>query len=129
MIDLVTGRVTGVSAPPLVPMDRPIDLEHLSRATMDDRSLEREVLRLFDRQAVALLERIERAATTEIVTLAHTLKGSARGIGAGQVAAAAQRLETAATATREKELTSALEELRAAVDEARAAIADLLRDP
>jgi hypothetical protein len=38
-------------APSLAPDDRPIDLVHLARATLGDRSLEREVLQLFDRQS------------------------------------------------------------------------------
>ena len=57
--------------------------------------------------------------------LAHTLKGSARGIGAWRVARAAEALELAGG--NGDEIGSALERLAAAADEARAVIADLLR--
>ena len=127
MIDLATGRVTRISAPPLVPMDRPIDLEHLARVTMDDRDIEREVLRLFDLQAGSLLERLKQADLPDITTLAHTLKGSALGIGANRVAAAAQGLERAAAGADDRSVRRALRDLREAVEEARLTISDLLR--
>ena len=41
---------------------RAIDVEHLARMTLGERSLEREVLALFDRQADMLLPRIRRGA-------------------------------------------------------------------
>ena len=57
--------------------------------------------------------------------LAHTLKGSARGIGAWRVARAAEALELAGgDGTRSR---GALDRLAAAADEARAVIAELLR--
>ena len=55
---------------------------HLARMTFDDRSLEREVLQLFERQAELLMERMRESEPAAIATLAHTLKGSAVGIGA-----------------------------------------------
>ena len=61
MIVLSSGDVQTVSAPPLAPVERPIDLEHLSRMTLGDRSLEREVLQLFDRQADMLMTRMRTA--------------------------------------------------------------------
>ena len=42
----------------LEPDDRPIDLVHLARMTLGERSLEREVLQLFDRQSTLLLARM-----------------------------------------------------------------------
>jgi HPt (histidine-containing phosphotransfer) domain-containing protein len=74
---------------------RPVDLAHLARSTMGDRSLEREVLALFARQATLLLDRMRQAEAASVAGIAHTLKGSARGIGAWQVADAAERLEAA----------------------------------
>jgi len=127
MIDLATGRVTRISAPPLVPMDRPIDLEHLARVTMDDRDIEREVLRLFDLQAGSLLDRLKQADLPDITTLAHTLKGSALGIGANRVAAAARGLERAAAGADDRSVRQAMRDLREAVEEARLTISDLLR--
>src|SRR5437588_8394462 len=76
-------------APSLAPDDRPIDLVHLARTTLGDRALEREVLQLFDRQSSMLIARMRTAAPAAVATLAHTLKGSARGIGAWRVARAA----------------------------------------
>ena len=108
-------------APSIAPGDRPIDLVHLARTTMGDRSLEREVLQLFDRQSSLLIARMRTAAPAGIATLAHTLKGSARGIGAWRVARAAEALELEGTDG------DALDRLAAAADEARAVIADLLK--
>jgi HPt (histidine-containing phosphotransfer) domain-containing protein len=96
MIELYSGLVEHVSAPPLAPVERPIDLEHLFRMTLGDHSLEREVLALFDRQAGMLMERIAQAEPGIVAAAAHTLKGSARGIGAWQVARAADTVEAAA---------------------------------
>jgi HPt (histidine-containing phosphotransfer) domain-containing protein len=110
-------------APSLAPDDRPIDLVHLARTTLGDRSLEREVLQLFDRQSTLLLARMRVAAPGGMVMLAHTLKGSARGIGAWRVARAAEVLELSEGA----QATGALEALAAATDEARAVIEDLLK--
>jgi HPt (histidine-containing phosphotransfer) domain-containing protein len=113
-----------VEAPSLAPDERPIDLVHLARTTLGDRSLEREVLQLFDRQSSLLVARMRAATPAGMGHLAHTMKGSARGIGAGRVARAAEALELAGNAD---QVAGALEELAAACDEARALIADLLR--
>ena len=105
--------------------ERPIDLVHLARMTLGDRGLEREVLQLFDRQAGMLIVRMQEAARAGICAAAHTLKGSARGIGAWRVARAAEALELAGA--REGEIGGALDRLNAASEEARSVIADLLR--
>ena len=65
------------------------------------------------------------AAPAGIATLAHTLNGSARGIGAWRVARAAETLELAGSSG--EPTGEALEKLTAASDEACAVIADLLR--
>lgn len=75
------------------PRARPVDLAHLSRQTLGDRSLEAEVLRLFVQQAVTVRDQLARASTAERLQLAHTLKGSARGIGAFAIAECAAELE------------------------------------
>lgn len=76
-----------------------IDVGHLNRQTMGDRSLEREVLELFRRQARILLFRFDALTNpSERADVAHTLKGSARGVGANRVAFAADELERAASA-------------------------------
>ena len=110
-------------APSLAPDDRPIDLVHLARMTLGERSLEREVLSLFDRQSTLLLARMRSAAPGGMLTLAHTLKGSARGIGAWRVARAAEAREVADAAG----AGAALAALDAATNEARALIAELLK--
>ena len=126
MIELYSGLVEHVSAPPLAPVERPIDLEHLFRMTLGDHSLEREVLALFDRQAGMLMERIAQAEPGIVAAAAHTLKGSARGIGAWQVARAADTVEAAAMSS-QPNLPKAVSVLAACIAEARVAIADLLR--
>ena len=110
-------------APSLAPDDRPIDLVHLARATLGDRSLEREVLQLFDRQSTLLIARLRNAGPGGVAMIAHTMKGSARGIGAWRVARAAEAVELAD----DMEIGGALARLAAATDEARAVIADLLK--
>jgi HPt (histidine-containing phosphotransfer) domain-containing protein len=107
-------------------VERPIDLVHLARMTLGERSLEREVLELFDSQATVLLARMRRAGAAGVPALAHTLKGSARAIGAVRVAGAAEALELAIPAS-EAELARALANLDAVIEDARAFIAELLR--
>ena len=107
--------------------ERPIDLVHLARMTRGDRSLEREVLQLFDRQATMLIGRMQSSAAPAVSAAAHVLTGSARGIGAWPVARAAQAVEQAAAGVGEAELTAAVERLGAAVESARSVIAELLR--
>ena len=73
---------------------RPVDLVHLAKYTMGNRELEHEVLTLFTRQSLIYLERLRSAADRKSWNeAAHTLKGSARGIGAWQVAEIAESLE------------------------------------
>jgi len=108
---------------PAAPAAGAIDRDHLARMTFGDRNLECEVLQLFDRQAGLLLARMRDSAPPAVVTLAHTLKGSAASIGATSVVHAAEAVEQAASAA-ERDL--ALGKLTTAIDEARAAIAGLL---
>ena len=58
MVELRQSVSKTVFSPPLVPVERPIDFEHLSRMTLGDRTLEREVLSLFVRQAEMLRARM-----------------------------------------------------------------------
>jgi HPt (histidine-containing phosphotransfer) domain-containing protein len=101
----------------------PIDRAHLARMTFGEISLERELLQLFDRQCEVLVSRMRDADAGAVKVLAHTLKGSASGIGAWAVKDAAMALEfAAATSVREQ----ALNGLAAAVAEARAAAQAIL---
>jgi HPt (histidine-containing phosphotransfer) domain-containing protein len=104
-----------------------IDRGHLARMTFGDRSLEREVLALFDRQAALLIARMRASAPAAVASLAHTLKGSAAGIGAGRVAISADAAEMAAAGS-SAECSRAIDRLALAVDEARQLIAELLRE-
>lgn len=122
-----TGLADPVIAPPLSPVERPIDLGHLARMTLGERELEREVLRLFDRQADMLLVKMREAAPAAVAAYAHTLKGSARGIGAWAVARAAGDVESAAQTSHQPHLAPALSRLTLAIGEARIMIVDLLR--
>jgi HPt (histidine-containing phosphotransfer) domain-containing protein len=70
-----------------------LDDDHLARMTLGDVSLEREVLEIFARQVALLLPRITGGEPATAAAAAHTLKGSARGIGAWRVADAAERME------------------------------------
>jgi len=104
-------------------LEQPVDRAHLARMTLGDARLQAEVLALFDRQAGMLLARMRRASPAAVGAFAHTLKGSARGIGAWGVAAAADDVERNARAP--APLDRALERLAAAVAEVRSATKDL----
>src|SRR5215813_12014812 len=75
--------------------EEPLDLKHLFRMTLGDHGLEREVLELFDRQVGMLIDRIGAVDAASVPALAHTLKGSARGVGAWPMARAAEAVEVA----------------------------------
>jgi HPt (histidine-containing phosphotransfer) domain-containing protein len=117
-------RIEWMPSPPLAPDDGPIDIEHLRRMTLGDASLEHEVLAMFSAQAVGLIGALA-MLPGEAGVLAHKLKGSARTIGAFQVADAAGRLETALRTGDDQ--SEALAELDDAVAQARAAIDAILR--
>ncbi len=111
-------------SPPLVPDDGPIDIAHLKRMTLGDAGLEREVLAMFAGQAVRLIEALA-AMPADAAVLAHTLNGSARAIGAFQVAAAAGAVEDALRDGGEP--SAAMAALRQAIAQARGAIDAMLR--
>jgi HPt (histidine-containing phosphotransfer) domain-containing protein len=73
----------------------PIDLAHLARQTMDDATLEAEILRLFREQALSVGRGIAEAGADERRNLAHGLKGAARAVGAFRLADLAARIEEA----------------------------------
>ena len=113
-----------VVSPSIVP-DEPLDRAHLFRMTLGDHSLEGEVLRLFDRQCGMLLERMVSAQPACIKALAHTLDGSARGIGAWRVSRAARDLQI--TVDGGGNVETAVAALRTAVDETLVVVAEVLR--
>ena len=78
-------------------LNAPIDLEHLTRYTLSDRNLEREILGLFCSQLPISLEALKQAKSPkEWKIAAHTVKGSARAIGAWRLANIAAVVEQAA---------------------------------
>ncbi len=71
-----------------------IDHDHLRRYTMGDLQLEQEVLGLFADELPKTLDALRVAKTDlEWKIAAHTLKGSARAVGAWRIAAAAVAAE------------------------------------
>jgi hypothetical protein len=116
-------------APPIAPFaqapGKVVDLAHLARMTQGDKSLERDVLELFAMQGDVLLARMRGQTPQAVGTLAHTLCGSARGIGAWAVAQAAEATER--SALHSCDLAPAVDRLAAAVAEAQSAIRTILR--
>ena len=127
MADLSAKSVRRIDAPPLAPVQQAIDIDHLARMTFGDRRLERDVLELFDRQATLLLERMQDARPEAASAMAHTLKGSARGVGAWKIAAAAEQVERAAAGSGNADLRRSIRHLGGAIGEARHFITELLR--
>jgi HPt (histidine-containing phosphotransfer) domain-containing protein len=103
-----------------------LDRTHLERMTFGDRNLEREVLQLFDRQAELLIGRMRVSAPRAVATLAHTLKGSAAGIGASRVVRAAEDTELSASRAL-ADCGRAIDQLAEAIEEVRIEIGVILR--
>jgi hypothetical protein len=93
--------------------------------TLGDKSLEAEVLALFERQSGILLARMRQVPSPAAGAFAITLKGSAGGIGAWRVAEAAEAVERAVTGRDPADLVDPLERLARAINETRV-IAELL---
>lgn len=120
--------VSGSYSASLPSADRPIDLVHLSKYTLGDRSLEGELLGLFRAQAGLYIDRLAAAASPkDWQDAAHSLKGSARGVGAWALAELAERAEKAALGDDEA-LTESLAGLRDAVALVTVFIDDILTD-
>lgn len=101
----------------------PVDLVRLAANTMGNRELELQVLQLFKTQSSTMIARL--AETVDVKArkdLIHTLKGSARAVGADHVAKACEALETEINAGRDAPHTA----LSLAVTEANGYISDLL---
>lgn len=101
----------------------PIDLAHLRRFTLADRALENEILGLFIEQAPATIEKMRQAQSDrEWQRAAHTLKGSARAVGAWRIAKLAETAELMGSAREQAACDHLLGQIKAAADEARAHI-------
>jgi HPt (histidine-containing phosphotransfer) domain-containing protein len=99
-----------------------IDEEHLRRMTLGDRGLESELLQIFVRQSATILDRIVGHDPAAVAAAAHTMIGSARGIGAWRVARAAEQLERIVAEGNEKDLDEAIAALKSASLEVNTAI-------
>lgn len=76
-----------------------IDLEHLARYSGGDAALEEEVFSLFRQQVELWVRLLEPNTDMESwAAAAHSLKGSARSIGAHQLASACETAETVSAA-------------------------------
>ncbi|MEJ8474825.1 Hpt domain-containing protein [Roseibium algae] len=101
----------------------PIDLVALATNTLGNRDLELEVLRMFKAQSRSMMSRIDNEMTPALQKdLVHTLKGSARAVGAVQVALVCEGIEAELVA----EHTPPLISLHQAVGSANAFIDELL---
>lgn len=107
----------------------PVDLEHLRRYTLGDRGLELEILSLFVEQLPITIGALKSATTDqEWGMAAHTLKGSARAVGARPLAVLAEAAERVASTTDADMRAATVRRLEAVAGEARAYIAALALD-
>ena len=71
-----------------------LDTVHLAKYTMGNHELEREVLQMFIDQSMLYMERLQSPENDkDWFEASHSLKGSARGIGAFRVGMRAEQLE------------------------------------
>ncbi|MFQ5625561.1 MAG: Hpt domain-containing protein [Methyloligellaceae bacterium] len=108
---------------------RPVDLVHLARYTLGNTSHEREVLALFHTQSDICLKRLE-TADHELAwqDAAHTIRDSARDIGAWRVAKSAEDAEALCGNALAAFRNAALKALQRDVGEANGYIQLLLAD-
>jgi len=106
----------------------PVDLVHLRRFTMGDAALEEEILGLFADQLPVTIGALKEASSEkEWGIAAHTLKGSARAVGAWSLANVAEAAEKLRRFTDDAERALFVGRIEAAAGEARDYIAALLR--
>ena len=106
-----------------------LDTAFLGKYTLGDRMLEREVLQMFIDQTDLYLTRLQSPQSTkDWREAAHSLKGSARGIGAFRVGMRAAQLEQIAEPLLESSRCAILALLREDLDETKAAISDHVKD-
>jgi HPt (histidine-containing phosphotransfer) domain-containing protein len=97
-----------------------IDLGHLRRFTLGDQALELEILGLFIDQVPLTLQALNEARSgRDWMTAAHTLKGSARAVGAWRIADIAEHAERSVEPSDRAACEAVLKELAAAAGEAR----------
>ncbi len=105
---------------------QPLDMQHLGRYTLGDRELEHEILGLFTDQLPKTIAALKKAATPKDWQMsAHTLKGSARAVGAWRLAKCAAFAEKIDFPADQAARHDALTNLEAATAEACAFVANL----
>jgi HPt (histidine-containing phosphotransfer) domain-containing protein len=121
--------VDATEAPSEGKPSRPVDLVHLSRYTLGEQALEREVLELFCTQSVLYLEQLRAAMSDKAwKDAAHSLKGSARAVGAWRAAQAAERAEALQGDVLVQFRAARIGEIESSLREAEAFIVALLKD-
>jgi HPt (histidine-containing phosphotransfer) domain-containing protein len=106
----------------------PIDLIHLRRFTLGDQQLEHEVLGLFAGELPKTLQSLRQAETDRAWHIAaHTLKGSARAVGAWRLARAAQVAEHHPITAGAEASAKALASVESAIAEAQDFVRQLTR--
>jgi HPt (histidine-containing phosphotransfer) domain-containing protein len=127
--ELATWAVAGQSSEGRKASSRPVDLVHLSRHTLGERELEREVLELFCSQSLLYIERLREAKSDQDwKDAALSLKGSAQAIGAWRAGAAAERAEALSGDALAELRALRLSEIESSVREAESYIDGLLSD-
>lgn len=117
------AAIAGVPAPESGVRDQaqsPIDHVHLARYTLGNRALEIEVLQLFAEQTPDYLEALRSAGSEKAWRdAAHTIKGSARAVGAMRVAERAELAEALQSSPDVEARARAVAALEGALAEAR----------
>ena len=110
--------------------DKPVDLAHLARYTGGDKSLNAEILRLFDGQISEMVEQLQSIIAQRDQKkwrqVTHTIKGAARGVGAFAMGQAAADAEPVDPAAQPDQAGQALETLKSQGEAVQAFIADYL---
>jgi HPt (histidine-containing phosphotransfer) domain-containing protein len=105
-------------------IDLPIDLAHLGTYTQGDKALELELLTMFLPSAQEYIDSMALSQGDSWWKGAHSLKGVALGVGAGELAALAERAEAhgnSSAAVRGDEIAA----IQAALERVRCFVADL----
>lgn len=110
--------------------DTPVDLAHLARYTGGDKSLNAEILRLFDGQISEMVEQLQSIIAQRDQKkwrqVTHTIKGAARGVGAFAMGQAAADAEPVDPSVQPDRAGQALETLKSQGEAVQAFIANYL---
>ena len=106
-----------------------LDRPHLARYTMGDQALEAEILELFVKQAPLTIGRLRQSGDEKQWREAsHTLKGSARAVGAWRLAACAEACEQIDSQGSTDAVAACLADVAAAYAEVAGLIEQICRD-